>query len=279
MAPAIVHFLCGAALFLFIAAPFALRYRSDRRWELWLVLAGGVWGLVPDVHHISPVYQKRVHAIHDSPVVDIFAFHYTLDRPAIRALYIESIFVSILLFLLAVCVFSLAVYVRDRLRPPETVSERALVVVGSGTIAAGYAVVATSVVFLHTGQLDVLATLAGFDGRDGILQHLFGWLTLASFGVAAGILFGAAFELVAPSQHVTGVIAGTTVGAVFAVLSWVGLTVLFAHLSDDVAGVGALWIHWPSLAGVVVFGVTCGLFYALLRGAFEHDISSFGITP
>ena len=108
MAPAIVHFLVGASILLVVATPLATRYGVRALWPLWLVVVGGLWGLFPDVHHITPVYQAELYALHNSPWADLFAFHYTLDRPFVRARYVESVFLSILLFLASVTVFSIA---------------------------------------------------------------------------------------------------------------------------------------------------------------------------
>ncbi|WP_290812376.1 hypothetical protein [Halovivax sp.] len=106
MAPAIVHFLVGASICLLVAAPFARRYDLGWQWPLWLVAIGGIWGLVPDVHHVAPVSETRLRAFHDSRWAELFAFHYTLDRPAVRARPIESTFASIACFLVAVGAFS-----------------------------------------------------------------------------------------------------------------------------------------------------------------------------
>ena len=106
MAPAIVHFLVGASIVLLVATPFVARYGVRTLLPLWLVVVGGLWGLFPDIHHITPVYQTELYALHNSPWADLFAFHYTLDRPFVRVRYVESIFLSILLFLASVAVFS-----------------------------------------------------------------------------------------------------------------------------------------------------------------------------
>ena len=46
-----------------------------------LVMLGGGWAMLPDVHWISPVWQAELHALHGSSVwVDVFWFHRTLDR-------------------------------------------------------------------------------------------------------------------------------------------------------------------------------------------------------
>lgn len=120
MAPAIVHFLVGASLALLLVTPIALRYDLSPEWPLWLVVVGGLWGLIPDVHHIAPVYQAELYSFHNSPWVDLFAFHYTLDRPFVRARYTASVLGSILCFLGAVSVFTIATQLRTRTAVEET---------------------------------------------------------------------------------------------------------------------------------------------------------------
>lgn len=108
MAPAIVHFLVGASICILVATPLVWRYDLDWRWPLWLVAVGGIWGLFPDVHNITPVYESQLRAFHNSAWADLFAFHYTLDRPFVRARPIESTFASIAGLLVAVITFTLA---------------------------------------------------------------------------------------------------------------------------------------------------------------------------
>lgn len=105
MVPAITHFLVGESFLLLIVTPLALRYDIGREIALLLIPIGGVWGLFPDVHNIAPVFETELYALHNSPWVDLFAFHYTLDRPAIRARDYESVFGSIVLFLVSITTF------------------------------------------------------------------------------------------------------------------------------------------------------------------------------
>ncbi|MDQ2052794.1 hypothetical protein RBH26_20345 [Natronolimnohabitans sp. A-GB9] len=114
MAPAITHFLIGASIVLLLATPVAVRYRLSPWAPLWLVVLGGLWGLAPDVHHIAPAYTSELYAFHNSRWADLFAFHYTLDRPAVRARTNASIFVAIASFLGAIGVFTLANVWRTR---------------------------------------------------------------------------------------------------------------------------------------------------------------------
>lgn len=142
MAPAITHFLVGASILLLVATPVALRYRLSPWIPLWLVSLGGLWGLGPDIHHIAPVYETELRAFHDSAWADLFAFHYTLDRPSVRARYTESVLASILCFLGAVGAFTLAGTVgrqtgTDDARPPEFASPT--VVIALSTLLVGVA--------------------------------------------------------------------------------------------------------------------------------------------
>ena len=120
MAPAITHFLVGASILLLVATPVALRCRLSPWIPLWLVSFGGLWGLGPDIHHIAPVYETELRAFHDSAWADLFAFHHTLDRPAVRAEYNASVFGSIVLFFGSVMAFTMAAKLRTRTHFAET---------------------------------------------------------------------------------------------------------------------------------------------------------------
>lgn len=124
MAYAIVHFLAGASILLVLAAPIAYRIDLGGQWPLWFVAFGGIWGLVPDIHHISPVAEAGLYALHESPWADLFAFHYSLDRPAVRGRYVESVFASLLGFLGVVSLYALAetAGVRSRRSEPDAVA-------------------------------------------------------------------------------------------------------------------------------------------------------------
>ena len=69
MAYAIVHFLVGASLFLLLAVPLTLRFESVQDSALVLVTVGGIWGLVPDIHHLAPVFREQLYALHGTPLV------------------------------------------------------------------------------------------------------------------------------------------------------------------------------------------------------------------
>ena len=105
-------FLLGASLALTAAVPLVLRYDFDREHAIWLIPLGGVWGLIPDIHNIAPIMGESVYALHNTPWADLFGFHYTLDRPAVRARYEASVFGSLTVFLIAVAGFWTAGRVR-----------------------------------------------------------------------------------------------------------------------------------------------------------------------
>ena len=108
MAPPIVHFLVGAAVVLVVASPLAMTRELHPSVPLWLVLIGGIWGLFPDVHNISPIYVEELRRFHHSPWADLFGFHYTLDRSYVRQRFYPSILGAIGVFLGAITLFTVA---------------------------------------------------------------------------------------------------------------------------------------------------------------------------
>jgi len=102
MAPAIAHFLIGAAFFPHGGDTDRASVDINREHAIWLIPLGGVWGLVPDIHNIAPIFVESLYAFHNAPWADLFGFHYTLDRSAVRARYEVSVFGSISVFLLGI---------------------------------------------------------------------------------------------------------------------------------------------------------------------------------
>lgn len=265
MAPAIAHFLVGASLGLLFAAPFALRYGVEQTRVIWLVALGGIWGLLPDIHHVVLAYSEELFALHDSPWVDLFALHYTLDRPVIRDMYNESVFGSILLFLIAVAVFQLADHVRDREFVAETSLERVFATVLAHGIAAAYAGFAIGVVFRITARLEQVAALIG---RDGLVV---GGLLVVAFSLAGGAVFAAGLEYLGSARTVTSPRTGGLAGLAMALAGWIGGVALLVPLWMRVAfgtEVAIPYVHLASFAGIAVYGVVFGVVYATIRGAF-----------
>jgi hypothetical protein len=265
MAPAIAHFLVGASLVLLFAAPFVLRYGIDQTWVIWLVAVGGIWGLLPDIHHIVPVYSEELFALHESsPWVDLFALHYTLDRPLIREMYNESVLASVLLFLIAITVFQLAAHVRDREFVAETTLERGFATVLAHGIAAAYAGFVVGVVFRITSRLEQVAALIGQDSL------VIGGVLVVAFSLLGGAIFAVGLERIGPSRTVTSPLSGGLAGLSMALVSWiVGITLLIPVWMRTVFGIEVAipYIHWASFAGIAVYGIAFGMIYATVRGA------------
>jgi|GEM_PF-1273285 len=77
MSMAIAHFAVGAAMTTLLVA-FSL---PTIRYQRSLILAGGGWALIPDIHWVSPVAAAEIHHFHRvSPWVDLFWFHRFMDQ-------------------------------------------------------------------------------------------------------------------------------------------------------------------------------------------------------
>jgi hypothetical protein len=261
MAPAIAHFLVGASLLLLLAAPLAVRYGPVRRHGIAVLTVGGLWGLFPDLHHVTPVYEEPLYAFHMSPWVDLFAFHYTLDLPPIREAGIGEIELpAVLVFLGAAAVFTLASEwgARGDFEPVEPRLE----MVGG---AAGAALVSTVLLgsLLHAGGS--MGSVAAVVGRESLLAA---WTTVGVGGVLAAGVFAACIELV--TRDAVAVPASTAFGALVAVPTWLVTTVLVVPLwrmrvfdapLELLAGDPGI------LAAFVLAGGALGATYATVTGA------------
>ncbi len=109
MAQAIVHFLVGASIVVLFTTPLALRYETVRRHGLAIGTGGGLWAMLPDLHHVVPVYSGPIRAFHQSMWTDLFGFHYTLDLDPVRAYNTDRlVLAAVLVFLGAAVTFTLA---------------------------------------------------------------------------------------------------------------------------------------------------------------------------
>ena len=63
---------------------------------------------------------ESLYALHSTPWADLFGFHYTLDRPAVRGRYEASVFGSLTVFLIAVAGF----WTAGRIRRATLVARR-----------------------------------------------------------------------------------------------------------------------------------------------------------
>lgn len=210
MAFAIVHFLVGASLFLLLAAPLALRSEPVRDSALLLVTAGGIWGLLPDIHHLAPVFQDQLYALHGTPLVDLFAFHYMLDLDPVRDQPNLAIFVSLVLFTLSVAVFTTTSRMGDRY-------EDRRVTVGTGTVSGilAAALVSTFIlgtVFLSGGYLHSIGMLSGSTA-------ILGWPLLVGATTAGAVGFSLLVELGPGADGLSPGRAGM-IGSVLGVVAW-----------------------------------------------------------
>lgn len=260
MAPAIVHFLVGASLLLVLATPFALRSETIRRGRLWIVVLGGLWGLAPDVYNIAPAFSDRLRAVHDSSWADLFAVHYTLDQPPLPEMYVETVFASILAFLVATTVFTAAGNVRgNSLESRGTRLITAMVCIALASLVAGAAVGSG---LYATGRLESVATLAGREGARAGVALVLAW-SLLTGTIIAGIIAG-----MNATMRATDPVAGIAVGLLVAIPGWlVGIVLALPLWMRRVLDVSRPfpYLHWQSLVGLVVFALVFGLCYPLLR--------------
>lgn len=75
MSLAITHFAVGGIC----TALIALYLLPPTRYARTLVLLGGGWGMLPDVHWVAPFYAPELKALHSSVFTNVFWFHQTLD--------------------------------------------------------------------------------------------------------------------------------------------------------------------------------------------------------
>lgn len=270
MAPAIAHFLVGASLLLVCAVPLTLRYDLDRENAIWLVLIGGVWGIAPDAHNIVPVFRTQLHVLHYSPWMDLFAFHHTLDRPFVRSRYLESIFVSIVLFSVAVTTFWWSGRIRRRARDtfePRRAGRVRLAVVVT-VIAAIYG---SGALFAAVSIQDAFGALAPVFGST---SELFGALVVLPLGISLGTPFGlGVWVLLSPEQWssvrmTTGLCIG--LGVIMWLVCIVFLLPFWLHSVADIA-ISVPFVHLGSLLGLCAYGAVFGCVYGLLYGVVYKD--------
>lgn len=259
MAPAITHFLVGASLLLVLAVPLWLRYDIPREYGLWVIPLGGLWGIVPDFHHIAPLFSAELHAVHHSSWVDFFAFHYTLDRPFVRGQYFLSVFSSILLFSVVVSVYWTAFHIYENLKTGRW-RLSALTETGISTLSATvYATLAMTLVVGIQESFGVVSLVVASDSR------LVGGLLLGPIGLGGGVLLATVFELLLGRAQRYDLLTTTAVGFGCGIVFWivgVGLVLpLWIGAISD-ATVSIPLIHWESLIVCAVFGSVFGGMYS-----------------
>ena len=269
MAPAITHFLVGASILLACAAPFALRYDLDRDWTMWLVPIGGVWGMLPDFHHVAPIFSESLRAVHSSSWVTLCAFHYQLDTPYVEQHGLDLIFIAVVVFCVALGVYTLAERMQPQLPVAETGLERLSVVMVATISAGGY------------GGFPLLAALGVVDGYDavaglvGLTSGHLGILVLLVGSIPLAVAFAGGFELLNRYRSIVKPRVCALSGAAFGVGAWfVGVVIGVPVWRRVVLGTSdfGIGVHWPSLGGLVGFGLMFGLVYSLISGAFDATI-------
>ncbi|MFW6435716.1 MAG: hypothetical protein ACOCY1_04975 [Halovenus sp.] len=257
MAYAIVHFLVGASLFLLLAAPLALRYERVQDSALLLVTGGGLWGLVPDAHHISPVFQEQMYAFHGTPFVDVFAFHYMLDLDPVRDRPTIAIFVSLALFCISVAVFTATSRMSGHY-------EKRHVAVDTGTVSGILAAALVSMtvlgtVFLSGGYLNSIGLLTGS-------RAVLGWAALVVSSTVWAVGFGLLVEL-GPGADGLSPGGAAVAGAVLGVITWLFgivmvLPVLLLRFFET--DLSLAHVDLFTMFGFVLSGVALGLTYVVV---------------
>jgi hypothetical protein len=75
MSLALTHFAVGGIL----TTILVLYVLPPTEYSRSVVLFGGIWGMIPDGHWVSPVYHAQLHALHGSDLANLFWMHKTLD--------------------------------------------------------------------------------------------------------------------------------------------------------------------------------------------------------
>ncbi|WP_135855109.1 hypothetical protein [Halorussus salinus] len=77
MSMAIAHFAFGAAMTTLLITFLVPAVRYPRT----LLLVGGGWAMLPDLHWVSPIFNQQLRTLHQTSVwMDLFWFHRTLDQ-------------------------------------------------------------------------------------------------------------------------------------------------------------------------------------------------------
>lgn len=267
MAPAIAHFLVGAAILLFLATPFVLRFDLEREHAIWLIPLGGIWGIAPDVHHIAPIYADTLYAMHNSPWADLFGLHYTLDRPAVRARYHASVFGSILLFIGSVGAFWIVGRFRSGHLATYSPFKRAVVRILAVLMASG---MATFMLFVTVSVQEGFPTVAGLVGSSSVLV---GMLLTVIGGFILGGCWALVLESLLDESRITTPLMTALLGGVLGILAWVGGVLIGVPIYF---GTEIPFVHWGSLPAFVIYGLVSGGCYGLVSGALDGAVSRTG---
>ena len=72
----LTHFAFGA-----LCATFLISYLlPDLKYSRTLIITSGIWAMLPDFHHVAPIFEAQLRAVHYSVLSNIFWFHQVFDR-------------------------------------------------------------------------------------------------------------------------------------------------------------------------------------------------------
>ncbi|WP_124195021.1 hypothetical protein [Natrarchaeobius chitinivorans] len=207
------------------------------------------------------MFETQLYAIHNSPWVDLFGLHYTLDRPAVRARYLESVFGSIVVFVLAVAVFWGSRWANPMSTDGKTRGRRITITCRRTVIAAAYATIALGVVVSIQENFRAVSALVGTS------SVLIGGLLLIPIGTGIGFCYGGGLQLGLNSQQRSRPGFGAVAGCLSGVFVWIGGVAVGVPIwfwLRSVHSVPLPFFHVESLIGLCIYGLVFGTMYSLL---------------
>ena len=73
---ALTHFAFGA-----VCATLLISYLlPEQKYSRTLIIGSGIWAMLPDFHHVVPIFEAQFRAAHYSLLSNLFWFHQAFDR-------------------------------------------------------------------------------------------------------------------------------------------------------------------------------------------------------
>ena len=202
--------------------------------------------------------------VSDTPWAEFFGFHYTLDRPAVRARYGASVFSSITAFLITVARFWTAERVRRAMIVTRRPVEHVLVMRVVTMLAS---VLATVALWVAVSVQDGFPLAAALVGRSSVPV---GALLTILAGSALGVVCSVLLEVTLSKPTRIDPVSTAGGGLLLGVITW---PVVVPVPLAVVSGVGILLLHRDSLAALMMYGVVYGAVYDIVRGAFSSRVA------